>query len=442
MARGTRLELVGALVGEYARVPTINDHTHVIAEPDRLRRDLDALAYLAHPYVASDLLASGMTAADLRFATGSEGDLAPPDDRPPPGPLDARWARVAPFWARIRHGGFARCLLEGWDATFGIPDLDASTVGELSARIRAARVPGHYRQVLHDEANIKVSLVQMTGTYGEDIAEVDRTLFLPVPRLNRFTMVRRRADLEALESELAIPLRTLDALDDAMAGCAVRWKAAGAPAIKLSQSYHRAMDFDMPDHTGATRALRTVWDGGYPGLDSAPGRVLEDWLVDAAVRAATAARLPVEFHVGPRAGIYGTLEGTFLAPMAPFLRRHRDALFDISHAGFPALREAAVLAKTFANVYLNLSWLHIYSPQACIDALQEWVQMVPVNKVLGFGDDLYWVDTIHGHLRIARRNVAFAMAGLVEDGVIRERDAVEIGRALFHDNPAAFYGIR
>lgn len=429
------------MVDEYARVPTINDHTHVIAEADRLTRDLDALAYLSHPYIASDLLASGMPPADLRFATGCEGDLSPPIDRHPPGPLDARWERVAPFWAHVRHGGFARCLTEGWAATFGIGQLDASTVDALSVRIRAACVPGHYRQVLRDNANIKVSLVQMTGTYGEDVAEVDRELFLPVPRLNRFTMVHRRSDLESLEADSGTRLRTLDQLAHAMGSCATRWKAAGAPAIKLSQSYHRAMDFGDPDRFGATRALRAAWDGTYTGLDSSAGRVLEDWLVDAAVRAATAVGLPVEFHVGPRAGTYGTLEGTRLAPMAPFLRRHRDARFDISHAGFPAFREAAVLAKTFANVYLNLSWIHVYSPEACVAALREWVQMVPTNKVLGFGDDLYWVDTIHGHLVIARRNVANAMVGLIEDGTLRERDAVDIGRALFHDNPAALYGI-
>ncbi|MBI3974266.1 MAG: amidohydrolase family protein, partial [Chloroflexi bacterium] len=114
----------------------------------------------------------------------------------------------------------------------------------------------------------------------------------------------------------------------------------------------------------------------------------------------------------------------------------------ISHAGFPYLREAAVLAKTCANVYLNMSWIHIYSPVACQAALREWLRMVPANKVLAFGDDLYWVDTIYGHLIMARHNVATTLADLVEDGIMSESEALDVGRCLFRDNPAALYGLQ
>jgi predicted TIM-barrel fold metal-dependent hydrolase len=128
--------------------------------------------------------------------------------------------------------------------------------------------------------------------------------------------------------------------------------------------------------------------------------------------------------------------------MAHLFQRLPEARFDISHAGFPYLREAAVLAKTCANVYLNMSWIHIYSPVACQQALAEWLRMVPANKILAFGDDLYWVDTVLGHLIMARENVAIALAGLVADGLLGESAALETGRALFYANPADLYGLR
>jgi hypothetical protein len=105
------------------------------------------------------------------------------------------------------------------------------------------------------------------------------------------------------------------------------------------------------------------------------------------------------------------------------------------------LTEAAVLAKTCENVFLNLSWMHIYSPEGCVRALREWIRMVPINKIIGFGDDLYWVDSILGHLVMARQNVAHALAGMMIEGLLTESDSVEIGRALFNSNPAALYGI-
>ena len=78
--------------------------------------------------------------------------------------------------------------------------------------------------------------------------------------------------------------------------------------------------------------------------------------------------------------------------------------------------------------------------EGSVRALREWLRMVPVNKVIGFGDDLYWVDTILGHLVMARQNVAEALAGMMADGLLGENEAMAIGRALFHDNPAALYG--
>jgi predicted TIM-barrel fold metal-dependent hydrolase len=252
-------------------------------------------------------------------------------------------------------------------------------------------------------------------------------------------MLRSREHLAAIERDYAVGLHTLDDLLAAIRQACLDWRAAGAPAAKLSQSYHRRMDFEEQRHADAARVFQTIREGTYAGLDSGDGRLLEDYLVFAGVRAATEAGLAVQFHVGPRAGTYGSLEGASLAPMATLIRAARDARFDVSHAGFPYLREAAVLAKTCANVYLNMSWLHIYSPEACRAALREWLRMVPWNKILGFGDDLYWVDTIYGHLLMARRNVAAALADLIEDGYLGESAALDIGRALFFDNPAALY---
>lgn len=417
--------LVSDLTHAFAEMPCINDHSHIIPEREWLQQDLDALAYFQHPYLASDLQSAGMSAEDLAFVTN------------PAGPLQERWTRFEPYWRRMRLTGFSQCILEGWRATFAIGELTAVTVGPLSAAIRNAKRPGFYYEVLHERAKIAVSLMQMN-----DLVEVDRRLFLPMPRLNRFSMLNSRADLEAIERDYGYKLRSLGDLVEAIRHTCVEWKAVGAPAVKLSQSYRRRMDFKQREPSQAERVFNTIMDGTYTGLESPDGRVLEDYLVFACCRSATDAGLAVQFHVGPRAGTYGSLEGASLAPMIELFQAHRDARFDISHAGFPYLREAGVLAKTCPNVYLNMSWIHIYSPWACQTALREWLQMVPVNKILGFGDDVNWVDAAYGHLIIARRNVATALAGLIEEGLLNESEALDVGRALFYDNPVALYRLQ
>jgi len=98
-----------------------------------------------------------------------------------------------------------------------------------------------------------------------------------------------------------------------------------------------------------------------------------------------------------------------------------------------------VLAKTCGNVYLNMSWIHIISPIGSRYALREWLRMVPYNKIIGFGDDLQFVETVYGHAKIARQNVAIVLAEMLEEGSISESGALDVAKAIFHDNPAQLY---
>ena len=100
-----------------------------------------------------------------------------------------------------------------------------------------------------------------------------------------------------------------------------------------------------------------------------------------------------------------------------------------------------MLGKTFANVYLNMSWIHIISPFGSRLDLREWLQMVPYNKIIAFGDDLQQVETVYGHLQMARRNFAYALGSLLEEGLLSESTALDVAQAAFYDNPAMVYGV-
>ena len=55
----------------------------------------------------------------------------------------------------------------------------------------------------------------------------------------------------AIGRDYATSLRTLDDLVAAIRRACLDWQAAGAPAAKLSQSYHRRMDFAERRHADA-----------------------------------------------------------------------------------------------------------------------------------------------------------------------------------------------
>ncbi|MBM3458578.1 MAG: hypothetical protein FJX77_08625 [Armatimonadetes bacterium] len=412
---GTAGGLAAQLYGQLAKLPCVNTHSHLMSEAERLAEPLDALSFFNHAYPLADLVSAVFDRAR---------------------PLAERWRIFAPYWRWTRLTGFSQCILEGFSDLLGFSELSADTVEPLSEAIRAHSRPGLYRQILRQRAGIEVTVLNM-----EDLVEVDREFFLPLPRLNRFSMLHSADQLRAIERDYGAAIGGLRQHVELIERVCAQWRQAGVAGIKLSQSYHRRMDFRQREFAEAEAVFKRLLNGDYAGLDTPEGVVLEDFLVFACCRAATANGLAVQFHQGIRAGNNGGMEGCSPVPLIELFRAFPEARFDLSHAGYPYLREGAVLGKTFANVYLNMSWIHIISPLGTRQDLQEWLRMVPYNKVLAFGDDLRHAEAVYGHLKMARWNFAYALAGLIEEGLLSESGAVDVARAVFQDNPVLLYGV-
>ena len=418
------LGLVKSLFAEIKKIPCINSHSHMGPEAERLAQQLDALDFFNHAYPTADLVVACLS---------PEHKEALFDARRP---LDQRWCLFEPYWNRIRLTGYSQCILTGFRDLLGFDDLTAATVGPLSEAIQAHSKPGFYKTVLQQRANIATSVVNM-----EDLIEVDRTLFLPLPRLNRFSMLRTAEQIHAIERDYDVSIGDLRQHVEVIRQVCRDWQEAQVAGVKMSQSYHRRMDFKERDASQAAAIFDRLLQDDYAGLDSAEGALLEDYLVFECCRAAAEADLTVQFHLGMRAGNNGGMEGCSPVPLIPLLQAFPQVRFDFSHAGFPYLREGVVLGKTFANVYLNMSWIHIISPFGSRLDLREWLQMVPYNKIIAFGDDLQQVETVYGHLQMARRNFAYALGAMLEEGLLSESTALDVAQAAFRDNPAMIYGV-
>jgi len=128
--------------------------------------------------------------------------------------------------------------------------------------------------------------------------------------------------------------------------------------------------------------------------------------------------------------------------MIPVLLKHRNTKFDIYHAGIPWPRDLGVLAKDFPNAHLNLCWCHIISPRMTQSFLDEWIDLVPINKIMGFGGDYGKpVEKVYGHLQMAKENIARVLAGRIDDGLMSEGEAVGVAKRLLYDNPKELYGL-
>ena len=116
-----------------------------------------------------------------------------------------------------------------------------------------------------------------------------------------------------------------------------------------------------------------------------------------------------------------------------------EAKFDLFHGGYPYIHEWVTLAKTFANVYADLSWVHIISPEIGRRLLHELIETVPGNKIMAFGGDSITVELAYAHAKMARHVVARVLSEKVSEGYLTEEEAINLAQRVLRDNPAALF---
>jgi predicted TIM-barrel fold metal-dependent hydrolase len=119
-----------------------------------------------------------------------------------------------------------------------------------------------------------------------------------------------------------------------------------------------------------------------------------------------------------------------------------QAKFDLFHGGYPYCSELATLAKNLPNVYADLCWLHIISPAVTRRVLHEWIETIPAHKILGFGGDFFHVEGTYGHAQLARAITADVLADKVEEGYLKEDEAIGLMKRILYSNGKELFAER
>ncbi len=413
----SRPELEQALVAAFEELDVIDCHEHLGPEERRTGTDADVFT-LFTSYTPRDLWLAGMSHQQLQSL----------QDRSIP--LDERWATFKPAWERIRYGSYARPVLLAIERFYGFDDINDDTYVPLSDAVRAANTPGIYERVLRDACRIRTCLT-LCGT-----TDTGTPLLTPLVRMPyefhpdqayAYPALRTWADVEKMGADIASP----DDFVAAFRRFLARSQTEGAVGVKMAVARH-----GEPDRQEAESAFAALRDGT---VDELPAHnPLRDYVFDRLIAAAGELGMVVAVHTG----YWGDFRELHPLHMVPILRRHRDVRFDIYHLGYPWARETLMLAKEFANVWVNLCWANVISPRCAEQALSEALDLLPVNKVLAFGGDYgVAVEKVYGQLVMARENAARALAGHIQDGRLTETQAVEVAQAWFHDNAVALYDL-
>jgi predicted TIM-barrel fold metal-dependent hydrolase len=410
----------------------IDTHEHLPPAESRRDMSLDVLGEYLQVYFNSDLVSAGLPVEQLKFL------------RDPRQPLAKRWKAAEPFWEAARGTGYGRVLDIAARDLYGLPRIDGGTIGELNERFQAARAAGDtYRTVLQEKSKIRLAVLDAMS----DVT-CDRTFFRPAVRLDSVLMVGADSDLSAVAAQAGMrAVHTLEDLEEAMRRIVDRYIAAGAVCLKSTLAYYRPLRFEKVTRAEAEAEFHQLFaernllraDWPYPKANWLPK--LQDHLMHCLCRLAEERELVFQIHTGLQEGYSNFIYQSDPAPLATLFAEYRGVKFDVFHIGYPYQGVVTVLAKNFANVYVDFCWAHVMSPTAAVHAMAEMLDAVPANKISGFGGDYGFVDGVYGHQVIARQNVARALAIQVEQGGMDVDRAGEVAKMILHDNPAALFGL-
>lgn len=113
----------------------------------------------------------------------------------------------------------------------------------------------------------------------------------------------------------------------------------------------------------------------------------------------------------------------------------------VLHGAYPYVREAGYLASVYPGVYVDLSLALPLLGPALVPLLRELLALAPTAKLL-YGSDLGLLPELYCLAAGWGREVlARALAGLVEEGALREDEAREVAAGILARNAAALYGL-
>lgn len=420
IAAGSRTEIFQRVL----QAPLIDTHEHLIEEKERLsgaigpRVPCDDWALLCSHYLNSDLLVAGMPKADLDRFLSAKVDPK------------AKWQLVEPYWPAVKNTGYAQAVRIAIRDLYGVEELSGATIAAIQAGYEKTRRTGFYRRLLQDRAQIESC--QVNCLTGEPFKQSD----MPDLLMQDLSIVGMFAspNIRQYAGPAGLAVNSLADWHQVINWWFDRY-AKYAVAVKSQHAYSRDIDYTRVTAEQAEPLFKKVLE--KEPVQAEERKRLEDHLFWYAVDQATAHSLPVKLHTGYYAG-QNSMPLSRLrnnaASACELCRLSPDTQFVFMHLCYPYYEELLSVAKQWSNAHIDMCWSWIINPVAAKDYLKKHILTAPINKLLPFGGDYLPVEPVLGHAAIARRGIAQALAELVEEGWLKQNDALELVDPIMHGN--------
>ena len=426
---------------EYAwSLDIVDTHEHLIREELWMNEPGDILSDWLKMYFSCDLISAGLSHGDLEIARDPISQKN----------IIEKWSILEPYWNAARNTGYGQSLDLAAKGLYGLEGINRDTIEELNNIFLTAKQEtvesrkSHYKYVLKEKSKISVSVQDTVNEVMKEVPDIE--FYRPVYRLDWFINPDSVHGIRIEGEKAGIPIHCLEDwkavtefhLDEVI-------KKFGIVAVKSGLAYERSLYYaKVPYHVADTHFCE-ILGGTHPRSVHITRIVMpkefQDYMMHFILSLLEKRNMTIQFHTGLQEGSGNHISNSNPEHMTNLFLEYPGVKFDIFHIGFPYQQSLGVMAKNFPNVYIDMAWAHIISPETSIRAIVEWLDSVPANKISAFGGDYFFVDGVYGHITLARENVAKALAIKVNRGSFNMDRAMGIMLWMFVDTPSKIFNL-
>jgi len=128
--------------------------------------------------------------------------------------------------------------------------------------------------------------------------------------------------------------------------------------------------------------------------------------------------------------------------LGEMISRHPHIVFQCFLASRHANQSLCTLCRELPNLSLSGYWWLNFFPSVMRQVMEERLDMLPVNKQVGFFSDAYCLEWTYGKAKMVCNQLAAVLSEKVAVGQYTRSEALKIARAILYETPQTLLGMQ
>jgi hypothetical protein len=411
-------------------IKVFDTHEHLMYESERRLKNLNFFNFF-YGYTLKDLVSSGLTQTGLEKLKDTEVDLK------------TKWNIFQPCWEHIKCGGYAKAIKIALKDIYNIDNINLNSIEEITENINKYKKTEYYEDVLKKRSKIEYILndVHLDGL-DYKVREPDVDYFFSVTRKDELFGLNSAEGLAKTEKKYNVSINSLSDFVD-MVDSNFEKRKDRIYAYKIACAYNRNLVFEDVSFDEAKKSFSKVLklnrhDSSLENVSSNEMKPFQDYMYHYYIRKMISHNIPIEIHTGMNVG-YNDARNTNPLLLTDLLLKYKEGKFDLFHVGYPFTNELIAMVKMYPHCYTNMCWIPQLSITLLKNTLDLLIDMIPSNKIFGFGGDFLTVEGTYGALKITRKAILEVLYKRVENKWLSFEEAFEFAEKVLYKNPKSFY---